>query len=589
MAVLLVGVTATGQPVSSDTAEQVQDDESSWLSRTLHRYFGNSQKDNNDVQGEAWEIVDQYMEYAGMPIEVVIVYQVLNFEDGWDNEKGYSTRTLTNLTSPLYTYTRESVVRNYLTFRQGDKLDPFALADSERMLRDLDFISDAQITLIPLQGEIESVAVVVEVKDRWPFGVEGNVVSAEKFSFSAYSTNVAGLGIKFYNEVIHFAGGKPSWGYQGYLRKENIKKSFLDAEIGFEDSYRLLQRKLLLERRLVYPGLNYLGGILFDQEKKRDLARSQENSTSKFEYSEVWAGKNLRLYNPREPTTTARSVLVPAIMGYRKIFLDRPSVTPDTSRQYHHRKAILGGLTYRRMKNYKTKFLFKDGEFEDLFSGFVIKGVAGYEIREFEERTVLSMESMAISIRNRGDIVFGQFNIGGYLREKKMEEGLLLVGGGYFSPLFGEDRYHHRLYFRTLYSRGLGRYPYDHFYLDDSSGIRGLSRGLVAGNQRLVGNFEYRMFTPLSIMGFRLSLQLFSDIGVIAGEDDAIFKKKIYTSTGIGFRVRNPELVFPTVELRLSLLSNIGESGVAFSVKVGNVGDVDLKIPDVKPATLSYE
>ena len=64
----------------------------------------------------------------------------------------------------LHVLTQERFIRSLLLFREGDKLDPARLAESERILRDTGFLSPVNITAHPAPGGAE---VVVETHDQW--------------------------------------------------------------------------------------------------------------------------------------------------------------------------------------------------------------------------------------------------------------------------------------------------------------------------------------------------------------------------------------------------------------------------------------
>ena len=213
----------------------------------------------------------------------------------------------------------------------------------------------------------------------------------------------------------------------------------------------------------------------------------------------------------------------------------------------------------------------------------------GVEDREFESRPGIFFDSSAVSMRNRGDIASVRMSIGGFFEEDQFEDGIFDVASAYFTPLLGEGSIRHRLYFATSYTLGIGRHPFDKLYLGDRSGIYRLDNGAVAGNQRLVFKSLYRVFTHWALLGFRMSFATFVDVGAIAGEDDPLFKQKFYVSTGLALRLRNPSLVLPTFQFRVSLVTNVENRGFSFGMKLGNASSPDIKYPGIKPGTLAYE
>jgi outer membrane protein assembly factor BamA len=114
------------------------------------------------------------------------------------------------LANRLHVETRESVVRQELLFREGDRLDPEALAQTERNLRALPFLREARVEAFPLppRAESERVRVRVLVSDswsttpearlakvgnRWVWGLgltEGNLLGRGKLLQALYSSDL---------------------------------------------------------------------------------------------------------------------------------------------------------------------------------------------------------------------------------------------------------------------------------------------------------------------------------------------------------------------------------------------------------------
>ena len=103
----------------------------------------------------------------------------------------------------MSSFTRDGIIRQYLLFERGDTIDPYSLADSERLLRQLSYINDARILVVPVTGPDNGVAVIVEYRDRWPYGATGKIKDFGRYEASVYTTNLGGLGVRFDNKIIH--------------------------------------------------------------------------------------------------------------------------------------------------------------------------------------------------------------------------------------------------------------------------------------------------------------------------------------------------------------------------------------------------
>jgi len=579
---LVVGVagsvTATPEAATSAT------EDTSWLTRTLHRYFENSTPTGVELRGRSVQMVDRYAEHVGKPIEVVIVSQVARFDRDWDRGQGSGQQFLNSAAKPFQSYTKDSTIRQHLLFAQGQLVDPFLIADTERILRGLDFIEDVRIILVPLAGEAESVAVVVETRDRWPFGVAGEVPDVGRYEFSLYSSNVGGIGLRWENKLLYRDDREPNVGYQGSLRKENLAGTFVRGEVAFEDSYRKLNKGVALTRELSHPTIKWVGGASWHRLRERDAGHEPEE----FEIGDVWLGDVIQLEGDPVPNMTARPVLVPALRFNRKTFLDRPVVDRETNRSFHNAQNYLVGVTYQRFKYYKTSYLFEMGETENLPSGLVLKLSGGYQDGEYLDRVQGFFQSSYFTTRNRGDVAFVRADIGGFYRNGVYEDGSLVLRGGYVTPLLGHIGWQARFFSVLTYHRAINRDSETALTLGNATSLRGMQDNRVLGNQRLFGNFEYRLFMPWSVMGFRFMLLGFLDVGAIAGEKDPILQAKQYASAGVAVRIQNPDLVLPALQMRVAFLNSIDDKGIQVGVKIGGPDSPEILVPGTRPGGFEF-
>ena len=558
-------------------------EQQSWLTRLLHRFFGQAPQEGDELDGRAEILVDQYDQYMGKRIEVVIVHSVLRFEDLPDSN---TSVWLNSLANRFRSYTREGVVRQFLLFETGDTVDPFTIADSERLLRGLEYINDARIILLPLGPDEESVAVIVEYRDRWPLGVSGTIITSDRYNVGLYTTNLAGRGIRFDNRFIINRAGDPSLGYLGSLSRENMGGTFIDGEVAYEDSWQALNRTASIERRNRHFRIRWVGGI-----RVSDLtARANGGVPQRYEELDDWVGRVFLVAEEKAYRTGARRTLTPAVSYLRRNYLDRPlEVDADTLIGFHNRRTTLGGLTYQRRTDVKTSYLFRMGEAEDLPHGMTFKVSSGYENGEFHRRTAGSVQTVGVYVDERGHVAAGGIGLSGYWRDGDYEDGVFKTNIFYATPLMGRGRYQHRLYSYVEYVLGIDRVTPDGLRLGNRSGIRDLDDSRVSGDQRLVTKLEWRMFTPWHLLGFRIMTFVFVDGGVIGGENDALLTRKFYTALGVGMRFNNADLVLPTFEFRLGVLQKIDRPAFGLAFDLGNLEYPEVEVPGEKPSLIRYE
>ena len=64
-----------------------------------------------------------------------------------------------------------------------------------------------------------------------------------------------------------------------------------------------------------------------------------------------------------------------------------------------------------------------------------------------------------------------------------------------------------------------------------------------------------------SVLNFQSALFSFVDLGLVGPSNESIFRQKYYAGVGVGLRIRNENLVFKTIQLRLAYYPNL-PSGV---------------------------
>jgi len=550
-----------------------------WLTRVLKTVFGRSPKKEEELDGKSVELVSRYAAYIGKPIEVVIVHQVTRFDPSWDEGQDSGQAFLNSVTKPIHSYTKDRLIRDYMLFEQGQLVDPFLLADTERMLRELDFIHDVRIRIVPLMGATESVVVVIETQDRWPFGVTGKIKDPDRYDVNLFFSNLGGYGVRMENKLIYRGDMEPNLGYHGNLSKRNIWGSFVDLGVLYEDSWEKLSRVAEIQRHLIHPEIKWVGGARWEYTD----VRNNGDIPKKFELADTWVGHTIRLSKVHSTEKSARPLLVPAVRFQRRDFKERPEARPDSNAAYLNTRDYLLGLTFQRLKHYKTNLLFKMGETEDVPAGFTAKVTGGYQDREFYDRTSAFFQTAYLTTRNRGDILLGFVDVGGYFHDYVFEDGSLNVGGTYVTRLMGGSRYRFRFYSFLTYTSAFNRIGEGALVLGNKTGLRGLEDNLVVGNKRLILKLETRMFTPWRMMGFKFMVFGYADIGTVGGEGDHLPAKKIYSSVGLGFQFESPEWVFPPTQVRIGFLNSIDENGLALGFKLGSVVNPQIGMPGTKP------
>jgi hypothetical protein len=119
----------------------------------------------------------------------VIRQPIFNLDDPKED------RPLYRLANRLHIETLEQTVHEHLTVEAGDPLDAAALQESERILRNLDWLYDARV--VPVRQCGEAVDVAVLVRDVWSIVPTGDVDRSggeSSFAFGVKDVNLLGRG-----------------------------------------------------------------------------------------------------------------------------------------------------------------------------------------------------------------------------------------------------------------------------------------------------------------------------------------------------------------------------------------------------------
>jgi len=552
----------------------------SWLSRTLHRYFSNESPTGSALGGQAVALADRYAGYSGRTIAVVIVHQVDRLLPD-DAPRG---DLMSSLARTLRPYTRESILRQYLRVRQGEVVDPLKLADTERLLRSIAYVADVRLHVVPLTGDEDEVAIVVEVRDRLPVGARLVVGDFDRFEAGLFHENLAGLDLRMSADLRYRRAATPETGWSGELRKRNMGGSFLDAEIGYEDSWRDLERRVALTRIEAHPDIRWVGGLSWLERLERDPALYPAQT----DVTEGWAGRTFRLRARKASAAGERPVLVPAF-GFARVHHERrPTVTPDSNLAWHDSRQLLAGLTWSRTRDYRTSYLYGLGQTENLSGGQGLKISVSYVDGEFRDRTGLFLQGWRQIVRGRGDVLSLGLDAGGYLREGVLEDGALRTAASYVTPLMGGDRWPSRLLVGARYHRAVRPTGAGPLTLSEGQGPRALDLPQLTGDRRLSVDAEWRVFTPWVFYGFRFQLFGFADATLLAGQGRSLADQPLLASSGLGVRVGNPDLVLPVVQVRVAFLRGMDDNAAGIVFSGDNFAPPETRLPGSRPGGFEF-
>jgi hypothetical protein len=450
----------------------------------------------------------------------------------------------------MHSNTREFVIRNALYFREGDTINAIKLADSERYLRSLRYISDARITALPV-GENEA-EIVVLTQDVFPFSVDAASNFLSKGNFALSDRNILGLGFNLKAGVFFDANEKRRFGYEIIANIHNINRSHISVEAIHRARFDDLKTGIVLNRDFYTPNTKYAGNItLYNEQMKVNYGLPDSSSALlvpvRLRHHDVWVGRSFLLPSSGKPNNLTFALRVQHIR-----FLIRPENAQQKYYRFQNRTIYLSAISFSRQLHYKSNMIYHYGRTEDIPYGYLFSFVAGKEYNELYDRIYAGASASAGQFLSSAGFLSGNVSYGTFFRNGHPEHGLLDVGLNYFTNLLVTGRLKQRFFANSLFSTQLNNRLNDYLGIDDDTGIPGFRNDSIYGRRRINLSLEHNFFMPRSIYGFRMVWYIFSNFSWLGGYGKYFTENTLYSSFGFGLRIRNNRLIINTLQIQLA-------------------------------------
>ncbi|MEJ7736702.1 MAG: hypothetical protein WKF97_04675 [Chitinophagaceae bacterium] len=517
-----------------------------------------------------------YRSYEGK-----IIRRIITSELGFEKTFTDTTRKInyygTRILNALHVDTREWVIRDNLFIRENSALNGYMLADNERYLRSLEFIQDARILVMPINGNQDSVDVMVITKDLFSITGGIDVYGIDRVRARAAETNLMGMGQKVQFTTLYDKNRQPAFGYEFLYSKNSIKNTFVNATIGYtlintgrsdgtEDEEAIY---LKVDRPLVSPYSHLAGGFELSYNHSENFYRKPDSLFYKYRYNvvDLWGGYNLGVTKLLLSDNRIRDRSFIALRYLRNHFAEAPfQLKDDYDPLYNSRQALLAEFTLFRQNFYKTNYIYGFGTTEDLPYGFNLALTGGWYKQLNLNRPYAGVNFSHYIATPKGEFTQYFFRAGGFWNRGKLQDARLLFGGTFFSKLYVYKQVKIREYIKLSYTGLFNRITSEPLRIDNAFGLRAFRSDSVFGDQRISMYSETLMYAKYKVLGFQLAPFVFADLSLLSPEKSTKFRSGLYTGFGGGIRTRNENLVFGTMELRFIYFPRITEKLNSFKI-----------------------
>lgn len=515
-----------------------------------------------------------FLPYDGKIIRKVIINHV-GFEKS-------ITDTTTNIRSlgakvanAVHRNSREWLIREHLLFSEKRQLNAYTLADNERFLRDLDFIVDARIFVVPLSSTEDSVDVLVLTRDVFSIGGRVSPRSTDKISFQIYDVNVGGAGQRMQYNGLYDHDRNPVYGSSFYYRKSSVAGSFINFTAGVTqlnegvslgDEYES-SAYLRLDRPLVSAYSHFAGGLELSKNRAHNFYREPDSLYKNYSYNvyDAWMGYNLGVQRNR--LTRDRHFVSGRFYQYD--FTEQPEQAYDRSNPvFNTQTAVLAAFTMFRREFYKTQYVYGFGRTEDVPYGHSYAALAGWQRLMGIDRPYIGFDIEKSFVRPRGNFYTLSLRMGAFPYKNRMEDATILLYGQLFSRLYHFKRFMLRRTVSADFTYVFNQRSNTLLDIEDTYGLEGFRADSVLGTKRLHARYETTLYTPWKFLGFHFAPLAFVDVAMLAPKDKLLWFDAPYLALGAGVRTRNENLVFGTIELKVFYYPRAPEDMSNFKIQV---------------------
>lgn len=494
-----------------------------------------------------------YSEMEGKIISEITFNNLEVFGPTFEDTTRNAVSWLEKSANAIHTTTRKGTIAKMLLFKIGDFLDPDLMYENERIIRSLRYLHDVRFILEQDSVYRGLVKVHVVTKDRFPFGVTGNVNGIQSAALEVYNQNIFGVGHEVSFRFVGHLRRQPYAGLETFYKITNIRGRFLDLTAGYMNTYKREGFSLMLDKPFITPSVKWGYGAsalrMYRTDRIEDGDPVQTEVPMDLSLFSAWAGRSFTI----RPNYIQNSQIVVSAGIYNHQFFKRPDQLTSDDRYFANSTLYLAGLTFSQRHYTQDYLVYSYGITEDIPEGFKNELLYGFDANEYGNRHYahIALSNGNLLVKRPGYLYISG-DIGGFYKDNVIEQGQVQVGVNYISRQITAGRKKLRLFVRTSYLRGIRRFEIENLTLNRDDHIRGFRSGTALGKQRLSVNLEYVMFLPQQFYRFNMAAFGFADLGLIGDNNMPIFRQNYYTGIGVGMRFHNEHLVFRTFQVRLA-------------------------------------
>jgi hypothetical protein len=456
--------------------------------------------------------------------------------------------------------THAFVIRKNLFIKEGQKVDPYLLADNERNIREMSFIDNVKTLVSFSDSTKDSVDIMIITKDVWSIGFDVITLETNRSTFRVYDGNFVGLGDRLTANFSYKTTREPFLRVDGASYSyNNIGGTFLNTLLSYSmDDPGNQTMAVSLNRNFYSINTKWAFGTGYQYSKMVQEASSGTAGTeapgiiSYYNDINLWGGRAFKVNNTSIPT---RFTITEAF--FRRNYFSRPGTSIDSNRAYYNTTRFLTGFAYTANSSYLSDYILQFGKTENIPYGKSLKVTLGPEKNDFYTRMYGSIDLSSGDFISNWGYFSGRTVLGGYLNKNSGEDCVLKTSLRYLTPLWAlaDKRFRFRGYFSGDYMYGFNfrKNNTDYSNINNALQIDKVVYDTVFhGSKSLSATLFLVMYSPLYFYGFRFAFMMQAKGGYVAQPGENLFHQPLYTGFGVGVLIHNDNLIFPTFVISLA-------------------------------------
>lgn len=530
------------------------------------------------------EVKNQFEGFVGKKIRSINV-ETLSFDVDINDTTQRRRRNFgSRLANALHKNSTKETINKFLLFKEGDIVLPLQLADNERYLREQPFLQDAMIVLYPTK-ESDKVDVAILTSDVFSIGADLDV-NTSRLKARVKEENLFGTGNNFSVGFLWDKNRSPGTAYSAEFLNRNFKGSFINWRAGFtkfapaymygnmeETSYYAEIDKPLVSRYTQFTGG---ASVNYHQNNHNYLINSDSVFTNLLRYtfvgSDAWVGYNIGAKTGVTTDSYQRLRHFIAGRAFYNAFLKAP-VKYDTAYNYNY--ADVNGLLFSvsafKQNFFRSNFIYGFGRNEDIPVGLNASAIIGFTNKQGFKRSYLGADFSTTRYLKGGHFSEYIFRMGAYLNKGRFQDVDFVLGFNGFTKIKRLSQvWLNRNFFSTAVTAQFRPFLNTPLFLSSDFGLPYFSNGGNEGDFRTSAKFESVFFNLRKVLGFRFAPFVFTDAAVIRPVAKSFSNSKFYSALGGGFRTRNENLVFGTMEVKFYYFPKTTEGMKSYRFSFGS-------------------